>query len=74
MPVGYANPFGISGVAGNLPVTPSGYVSVGAWARLCWRLGTGIYNRKSGESKQNRMSGRRHGVVTSGNNYVPISK
>jgi len=32
MPVGYANPFGISGVAGNLPVTPSGYVSVGAWA------------------------------------------
>ena len=41
---------------------------------LCWRLGTGIYNRKSGESKQNRMSGRRHGVVKSGHNYVSISK
>jgi len=32
MPVGYANAFEISGVAGNLPVTPGGYTSVGAWA------------------------------------------
>jgi len=32
MPVGYANAFEISGVAGNLPVTPGGYASVGAWA------------------------------------------
>jgi len=32
MPVGYANAFEISGVAGNLPITPDGYTTVGAWA------------------------------------------
>jgi len=32
MPVGYANAFKISGVAGNLPVTLGRYTSVGTWA------------------------------------------
>jgi len=32
MPVGYANAFEISGVAGNLPVILGRYTSVGAWA------------------------------------------
>ena len=44
------------------------------WVRLCWHLGTGIYYSKSDENKQNRTSGRRHGVVTSVIINVPISK